>query len=167
MKMARKGYWLTAAEAKEIREAMKQSEKKMDYRRLLIIQAAGSGSRSIAEVAEEYGVSRSHVSHLSSLYRREGLAGILTHVAGGNHRNMSEEAEKELLEEFWIRAEKGEMLEVAEIQAAYEKKLGRAVSKSVIYAVLVRQHWRKVMPRSKHPKKAPVEAIEAYKKNHG
>ena len=147
--------------------AIEQSKKKMDYRRLLIIQAAGSGKRTLEEIAVEYGVSKSHVSHLSSVYRREGLAGVLTHVAGGNHRNMSEETEKELLEGFRVRAERGEMLEVAAIQAEYEKKLGRQVSKSVVYAMLARQNWRKVMPRSRHPKKATAEEIEVYKKNHG
>jgi len=165
--MGRKRYCFTEAEAKELRAAVEKSKKKMDYRRLMIIQAAGSGKRTIGEIAQEYGVSKSHVSQLSSLYRREGLAGVLTHVVGGNHRNMSEEAEKELLEGFRVRAEKGEMLEVAAIQAAYEEKLGREVSKSVVYSMLARHKWRKVMPRSRHPKKASDEAIEAYKKNHG
>lgn len=166
MKMGRKRQWFTEAEAEEIRKALAQSTKKMDYRRLLIIQAAGSGKRTTDEIAQEFGVSKSHVSHLISLYRREGLSEIMTHVAGGNHRNMSKEAEKELLEEFQARAEKGEMLEVAEIHAQYEAKLGRQVSKSVVYYMLARQNWRKVMPRSQHPKKASTEAIEAYKKNY-
>ena len=158
---------LTEAEAEELRAAIEGSKKKMDYRRLLIIQAAGSGKQTNGEIAKEYGVSRSHVSHLYTTYRRKGIAGVLTHVAGGNHRNMSEEAEEALLDKFRARAEKGEMLEVAAIHAAYEEALGRHVSKSVVYSVLSRQKWRKVMPRSRHPKKASDEAIEAYKKNHG
>jgi len=165
--LGRKRYCFREEEAKELQSAVEQSEKKMDYRRLLIIQATGNGKRSLEEIAKEYRVSKSHVSHLSSLYRREGLSGVMTHVAGGNHRNMSKEAEKEILEAFRVRAEKGEMLEVAAIHAAYEEKLGRQVSKSVVYSMLARQNWRKVMPRSKHPKKASAEAIEAYKKNYG
>ena len=39
------------------------------------------------------------------------------------------------------------------------------VAKSTVYNMLYRNNWRKVMPRSKHPKKASDEAIEVYKKN--
>ena len=165
--MGRPRYSFTEEEAKELKVAIEQSKKKMDYRRLLIIQATGSGARTLDEIAQEYGVSKSHVSHLSSTYRRKGLAGVMTHVNGGNHRNMSEEEEKKLLEGFRVQAEKGEMLEVAAIHAEYEEKLRRKISKSVVYSMLARQSWRKVMPRSRHPKKASAEAIEAYKKNHG
>ena len=165
--MGRKRYKLTEEEAQELREAIKHCEKKMDYRRLMIIQAAGSSNRTNAEIAFEYEVSPSHVSHLSSLYRREGLSSVMTNVVGGNHRNMSEEEERALLDGFRARSEKGEMLEVAAIQTEYERRLGRQVSKSVVYAMLARQNWRKVMPRSKHPRQASAEAVEAYKKNHG
>ncbi|MBR4040361.1 MAG: winged helix-turn-helix domain-containing protein [Clostridia bacterium] len=37
------------------------------------------------------------------------------------------------------------------------------VSDTQIYYVLHRHGWRKIMPRSRHPKKASEEAIEASK----
>ena len=162
--MGRSRKEFTEAQAQELRAAIGKSKKKMDYRRLMIIQAAGNGKRTYEEIAKEYGVSKSLVAHLYCLYCKEGLAGVETHVLGGNHRNMSKEEESALLGEFRDRAEKGEMLEVAEIHAAYEKKLGRDISKSVVYYLLERHNWRKVMPRSRHPKQASPEAIEAYKK---
>lgn len=165
--MARERNELTQEQNTEIREALKQAKKRQDYRRLLILQAATTGKKKQEEIAWEHGVSKSMVSHLLGAYRKQGMAGVLTQIKGGNRRNMSVAEEAEILEAFQLRAEKGEMLEVAQIHAAYEEKLGRPVSKSVVYYMLGRHQWRKVMPRSKHPKKASQEDIEAYKKNHG
>jgi len=83
----------------------------------------------------------------------------------GNNRNMSYAQEEALLEPFRARAEAGQIVEVGEILAAYEKQIGRSTrSNSQIYNVLARHGWRKIMPRSKHPKKASDEVIEASKK---
>jgi hypothetical protein len=57
------------------------------------------------------------------------------------------------------------MLVVADIAKAYENKIGKKVSLVMIYLLLKRHKWRKVMPRSQHPKKADEKDIEAYKKN--
>lgn len=57
------------------------------------------------------------------------------------------------------------MIEVGDIHRAYERAVGHPVTRNAIYYLLHRHGWRKVMPRSKHPKKASDEAIEAYKKN--
>ena len=83
---------------------------------------------------------------------------------GGNRRNMSFEEETTILAPFRERAEKGEMVEVIEIAKAYQSAVSHPVSKGQIYCVLHRHGWRKVMPRSRHPKKASEEVIEASKK---
>ena len=67
---------------------------------------------------------------------------------------MSVEKEAEILAQFRARAEKGEMIEISEIKAAYQAEVAHPIGNSQIYFVLHRQNWRKVMPRSKHPKKA-------------
>ena len=76
------------------------------------------------------------------------------------------EQEKELLATFKTEAETGKIVEVKEIIKAYEKLIGRSVVNSVVYKMLKRHGWRKLMPRSQHPKKASVEDVDAYKKNH-
>lgn len=165
--MARKRRGYTREQEEEIQGAIKACAKKMDYRRLLILQAAGRTENTEEEIAAEFGVSKSSVSHLISAYHRQGMMGVLTRVVGGNRRHMSYEEEEEVLEGFRARAAKGEMLEVAEIHTAYEEAVGQSVVKSVVYRMLKRHNWRKVMPRSRHPKKANPEEITAYKKNHG
>jgi len=157
----------TEEQRAEINRALKKKWKKMDYRRLLILKAAEDKSRTNKDLARDFQVSVSMVGHLLSEYFKNGLSAILTHVVGGNHRNLSKEKEEEILRRFLERAEKGEILEVAQIQQEYEKELGRSVAASVIYRMLKRHRWRKVMPRSRHPKKASPEEIESYKKNRG
>ena len=77
---------------------------------------------------------------------------------------MSVEEEARILAPFLERAAKGELVEVREIAAVYQTAVNHHVSNGQIYCVLHRHGWRKVMPRSKHPKKASDEAIEASKK---
>ena len=77
---------------------------------------------------------------------------------------MSVEDEAAILAPFRERAEKGEIIEVKEIEAAYQAAVDHPISASQIYFVLHRHDWRKVMLRSRHPKKASDETIEASKK---
>ena len=56
------------------------------------------------------------------------------------------------------------IVEVSEIKTSYEQAVGHRTGGSQIYYVLRRHGWRKVMPRSKHPKKASEEVIETSKK---
>ena len=77
---------------------------------------------------------------------------------------MSYEEEEELLTPFMAKAEAGMMVDVAEIEKVYVEKVGHTIGSGQIYYVLKRHGWRKVLPRSRHPKKADEEAIEASKK---
>ncbi len=78
---------------------------------------------------------------------------------------MSVEEEALLLEQFRKMAEQGHMLDIPETRDAYEKKAGHSIGCTQVYRVLYRHGWRKVMPRSKHPKKASEEVIETSKKS--
>ena len=77
---------------------------------------------------------------------------------------MSSEEEAAILAPFIERAERGEMVDIKEIAVAYQKAVPHKVSDTQIYYVLHRHGWRKIMPRSRHPKKVSEEAIEASKK---
>ena len=110
------------------------------------------------------GYSLSNIGKLVRTYRAGGLAAIVESHYGGNHRNMSYEEEAVLLEPFRKKAEAGQMVEVSEIEMAYRQAVGHCIGTSQIYYVLHRHGWRKVMPRSRHPKKAGEEVIEASKK---
>ena len=104
-----------------------------------------------------------YVSNLIRKYFEEGLASVAEKHYRGNRRNMSAEQEAEFLEQYRHQAEQGHVLNIQEIAKAYEKEVGHSVGNSQIYRVLHRHEWRKVMPRSKHPKKASEEEIAASK----
>ena len=148
-----------------ISKELKKKQTQAVYKRLMILSLKLEGKKSSKDIAAELQMYPSSVNKIVHRYKKEGLTSILGQKYKGNHRNLSREEEKEFLESFEKSAEAGRILEVKELKKLYEAKVGRTISKSIIYNLLSRHGWRKVMPRSKHPKKADEQAIEAYKKN--
>ncbi len=74
------------------------------------------------------------------------------------------EEESAFLEQFIGDADGGRITDVSAIKAAYDEKIGHETGHGQIYYVLHRHGWEKKMPRSKHPKSADPEAVEASKK---
>ena len=104
------------------------------------------------------------VTVLVSRYKANGLASITESHYHGNHRNLSYAEEEALLEPFRQASNEGKTVSVHDIETAYREAVGHSIGTSQIYYVLHRHGWRKVMPRSKHPKKASDEVIETSKK---
>ena len=77
---------------------------------------------------------------------------------------MSFEEEAEIIEKFKQKADRGQIIDVKEIEKAYQEKVDHCIGNAQIYFVLKRHGWRKIKPRSKHPKKASSEVIETSKK---
>ena len=76
---------------------------------------------------------------------------------------MNHEDEHLLLNDFLGRARTGGIVVVNAIRQEYEKRLGREVSTSTVYRLLARHGWRKITPRSRHPKQDQA-AQAAFKK---
>jgi transposase len=157
-------YIVTQGNAEEIRSAMKKAHHAGLYRRMEAVALRGEG-KSNRETAEITKLHEKRVSQLVSLYCNKGLKALSEEGRkGGNRRNMTALQEKELLKEFKKMGESGQMITPIEIKKRYDEAIGRETKPSFIYAVLKRNNWRKVMPRSKHPKRAIDEAIAASKK---
>jgi transposase len=148
-----------------IQQGLREKNSPTDERRLLILQAAEDGELPTEALSKTFRVSLSSITHIITNFRKDGLAGIRSTKLGGNRRNISKEEEKKFLEGYVQQGREGRIIEVSEIWRAYEEKMGRPVSSCAVYGMLHRNGWRKVMPRSRHPKKASPEAIESYKKN--
>ncbi len=159
----RSRYQFKEKEIATIERARQANKDKRAEQRLKALELRAKG-KSAAEVSQATGFCPAYVSQLVKKYRDHGLEAISGNHYGGNHRNMSEEAEAKILETFKARAEKGELIEISEIAQAYQAAVDHPISGGQIYCVLKRHGWRKVMPRSRHPKKASEEAIEASKK---
>ena len=158
-------YHISKEQVVEIEKARKKNKDKNVEKRLkaLLLHAEGKKREEIAEQTEFV---KTYISELVSKYCNQGIESIVGNHYPGNHRNLSIAEEEALLEPFKEAASAGQIVEVSEIKRAYEEAIGRSLENNhgQIYHVLHRHGWRKVMPRSKHPKKASEEAIEASKK---
>ena len=156
-------YKFSEEEMKRIEQARRVNKDKRAEARLKALELRAKGADA-KEVSRATGFHASSVTRLVAKYRDHGLEAISGNHYGGNHRNMSIAEEAAILAPFQERAEKGELVEVCEIAKAYQAAVDHPVSKGQIYFVLHRHGWRKIMPRSRHPKKASEEEIAASKK---
>jgi transposase len=158
-------YQIGEPQKEELEKARKRNKDKNVEKRLkaLLLHAAGEKRE---EIAKQTGYVKSYISELVSKYCNKGISAVVENHYHGNRRNMSIEEEAAFLEPFMKMAETGQMIEVTEVKREYEKVTGRSLENNhgQIYKVLHRHGWRKVMPRSKHPKKASEAEIEASKK---
>ena len=160
-----KRYEMSEEQIREIEAARKKTKNKSIDKRLKALQLYAEG-RTSTEIAERTGYAKTYIYELVSRYRKSGICGMIENHYSGNRRNLSFEEEEALLESFKKSAAAGQIIEVGEIKAAYEKAINRSLdnSRGQIYRVMKRHGWRKIMPRSKHPNKASDEVIEASKK---
>jgi transposase len=115
-------------------------------------------------IAAAMGVSLSTVNRAHMAYDHGGIEALKPRPSGGRKReNMTLEEEKALLARFAKAAGAGEMLNIHDLKAAYEKAIGHETSKSTIYNLLARHGWRKLMPRPFHPSR-DIAAQNAFKK---
>ena len=116
------------------------------------------------KVSELTGYNEKYLYKLYRKYLSGGIEAITGNHYGGNRRNMSYEEEEIFLSQFINEADGGHITDVKAIKAAYDKKVGHETGHGQIYFVLHRHGWSKKLPRSRHPKSAKPEAIEASKK---
>lgn len=156
-------YVFSEEEIAGIQEARRKNRDKNVDRRLkaLELKAAGRTGREIAKMTDYH---PGYISKLAAKYRKGGIEAITGNHYGGNRRNMTYEEEAELLEQFSHAADGGHITDVSAIKAAYDEKIGHETGHGQIYYVLHRHGWSKKLPRSKHPKSAAPEAIDASKK---
>lgn len=156
-------YTFSPEDCEQIKKARKSNRDKQIEKRLQVLEMRCDGITQ-SEIAKASGFHRSYVSSLIRKYFEEGLTSIATKHYTGNHRNMSFTEEEALLAPFKAQAEAGKLVEISEIEEAYRNAVGHSIGTSQIYYVLHRHGWRKVMPRSRHPKKADEEVIATSKK---
>ena len=158
-----KKYKFTQEELEEIMAAKAKNQNNRIDKRLTVLELS---CREVGreEIALITGYNIGYIPKLISQYRDGGLEAIVGNHYHGNRRNLTVTEEAEILRPFQERANAGQLVDVREVKAAYEATVGHKIGSGQIYFVLKRHNWRKVMPRSRHPKKASEEVIEASKK---
>ena len=148
----------------QLQEEIKEAKDANYLKRLYIIYSALLHPRKAEEIALDLGVSKSLVQKMISLYNRCGPSVLVIKPSGGRyHEYLSLEEEKVFIDPFVEQAKQGAHVTTKLIHVAYEHRIGRKVYKATVYRLLDRHGWRKVCPRSYHPK-ADKEAQETFKK---
>ena len=113
-----------------------------------------AGGMTQPAIAAAMGVSLSTVNRAHMAYDHGGIKALKPKPNGGRkHENMTLAEEKALLARFAKAAGAGEMLNIHDLKAAYERAIGHTTSNSTVYNLLARHGWRKLMPRPSHPKR--------------
>jgi transposase len=147
-----------------LKKQMKASANREQFQRWQAIFLTSKGLTS--EVVAEYvGTTKGTVHQWVHQYNHNGPNGILLQGRGGRRFGLlTLEEERNLLEQVRSKAEQGRILTACAIKFHIEEKTGKEVSEDYLYDVLHRHEWRKVMPRSRHPK-ADSAKQEEFKKN--
>jgi transposase len=148
----------------EIQERIKQTVGCINVQKWLVIYNAAVDPRPAREIARHTGLAEQTVHNLVSHYNRRGPEALEGPGKGGRRRSyLSWEEEGKLLKSFEEKARTGQVATAMEIKRVLEKKLGHKVDRSMVYKMLKRHGWRKVMPRPAHVQ-SDREKQEAFKK---
>lgn len=138
---------------------------KADYQKRLAVWLTHAGPFHAAEVARYLGVSKQAVWLWVGQYNKLGPEGLERTGRGGRRWGfLSPEEEMDLLAGFMERASRGDVVTALHLHRDICRRVGKDVSMAYVYKLLHRNQWRKLAPRSHHPK-ADAKAQEAFKKN--
>ena len=140
-------------QVERLKKALKREEDPVIRQRIQMVLLREDG-KTQPQIAELTGVSLSTVNRAHMAYDNGGVKALKTKPSGGRIReNMTLKEEKAYLQQFAKAAGAGEMLNIHDLKAGYEKAIGHATSDSTVYNLLHRHGWRKLMPRPHHPKR--------------
>ena len=148
----------------EIQERIKKTVGFWRVQKWLVIWNALVDPRPAREIALHTGLAEQSVHNLISRYNRLGPETVEGPGKGGRRRAyLSRDEEAAFLEAFKQAALTGQVATVAEIKRALESRLGHKVHKTMVYRLLKRHGWRKLVPRPFHVD-ADKQEQEAFKK---
>jgi len=148
----------------ELKNFRKSKWPGFEFQRFLCVWLRVEQGLSTIEIARILGWNVNTVRITQRDFIARGPKAFVDEKRGGRRRQlMTIEEEKHFLASFEELATSASMLVVNEIKAALENRLGHTVHKTTVYRLLRRHEWRKIAPRSKHPKQNK-EAVDAFKK---
>jgi len=147
----------------EIQERIKTTAGFWRVQKWLVIWNALVDPRPAREIALHTGLAEQSVHNLISRYNRLGPEAVAGPGKGGRRRSyLSWDEEAALLESYKQAALTGQIATTAEIKGALEKRIGHKVHKTMVYRLLKRHGWRKLVPRPFHVD-ADQQEQEAFK----
>ena len=156
-----KRFQITEAEYEAIKAKEASTKDKNVSRRLRVLMLWYEG-KTLQEIGEIIDVHPMSVNAMCRRYREQGLEEYARNKYTSHRRLLSQEQEKEILDQF--KGKEGKQVTAREIKAALDDACGKDTGRVYVYRVLERNEWSKKKPRSRHPKAANEEACEASKK---
>jgi len=148
----------------EIQERIKTTVGFWRVQKWLVLWNALVDPRPAREIALHTGIAEQSVHNLISKYNRLGPEVVEGPGKGGRRRSyLSWNEEASFLESFKQAALTGQIATATEIKRELESRLGHKVHKSMVYKLLKRHGWRKLVPRPFHVD-ADKQEQEAFKK---
>ena len=154
---------ISKTEYESVCKEIKSNKNKIVVRRLMVIRLLYEGYTN-KYIAEKLDYSEKYITELTRTFKTQGIELFIKNKQTGNNRNLSYEEEKNILESFTDKSEQGNIITPKEIKEEFDKQMGKPMTMGNIYKILKRHNWRKVMPRSKHPKSASQEEQDSSKK---
>jgi transposase len=149
----------------EIRERIRTARTPWVAQKWLVILHATVDPAPAKEIALHVGVGKGTVHNLISDYNRFGPEVVERIGRGGRRKaHLTPEEEAEFIAPFVDMAEKGQIVRGSQMGKILEERLGYPLHHSIIYRLLDRHGWRKVVPRPFHTN-AKKEIQEEFKKN--
>jgi transposase len=89
-----------------------------------------------------------------SCYRKEFKeGGALSIKTKRSRAYASIEQEKEFISYFIKKAQRGDVINLKQIHQSYNEDFNVEANESTVYRMMIRNHWRKIVPRPSNPKK--------------
>jgi len=131
------------AEVRRLKTALRWKIPAAQRQRMQMVLLRESGMTQPA-IAAAMGVSLSTVNRAHMAYDHGGIEALKPRPNGGRkHENMTSAEEEALLARFAKAAGAGEMLNIHDLKAAYEKAIGHKTSDSTVYNLLHRHGWQR------------------------
>ena len=112
--------------------------------------------RSADDVAEVVDCSRSTVFNRKREFLDRGELALLTTGWGGRRRaTLTAEQEADVVEALHDQAQRGALVTARSVKDAVEQAAGHSVNRMVVYRLMWRHSWRKIVPRPTHPDADP------------
>jgi len=153
-----------AENIEEIKEALEKTESASEYRKLQCIYLGDTQPElSATQIGKITQYSEGSVKRIHAEFRKRGMESLKDNRGGRHRENLTLEQESELLSRFEETSTAGQVSEISRIKAEYETMAGKKVDKTVIYRMLHRHEFRKIVPYQRHRKGEP-EKQEEFKK---
>ena len=114
----------TIEQMQKLKNARKKNKNKNIDRRIQALQLHAEGATH-KKTAEKTGFAQTYTAELTGKYRKNGIDAIVGNHYKCNHRNLSCDEEKALIESIKEKASKGQMTSVREFKEIYEKATGK------------------------------------------